>query len=198
MRLFKSREEKELERRIRAKQGRTRITRHVENQRRAVTKYRELARRALSMGDQRQFRIIGAQYVWTQAEIERWERYVLMLDTIETRRDQAVSITEFIGSIKALTDSMMAQADPGHMAKLQKDLEMGLARAESLQEHLELMMDMTDQTLSQSADELSGAKSDELQALQQQLAGELTQDSADARITEGLKKLEEQLRKELP
>jgi hypothetical protein len=196
MRFLKSKEEKELERRIQARQGRTRILRHIEKQRQAVAKYWELGKRALQMEDDRQFRIIGSQYLWTQQEISRWERYVLMLDTIEARRDQAVSVTEFIGSIKALSESMMAQADPRQMARLQQDLEMGLARASTLQERMELLMEMTDSALLQAESDFSWERDDRMEGLKEAMAGDVGDDDLDARISEGLKKLEQEMRRE--
>jgi hypothetical protein len=196
MPLFKSKEEKELERRMQAKQGRTRIMRHIEKQKQAIEKYWELGKRALTLSDDKQFRTIGAQYLWTQNEITRWERYLLTLDTIEARRDQAASVTEFVKSLKALTESMMAQASPSQIAKMQKDLELGLARAETVQERLDLLMEMTDETLSSSEGSWSAAGSGGLDELKQAMASEASHSEADARIDEGLKKLAEQMRKE--
>lgn len=196
MPLFKSKEEKDLERRMQAKQGRTRILRHIEKQKQALEKYWALGQRALTLDDDRQFRTIGAQYLWTQNEIARWERYLLTLDTIEARRDQAGSVTEFVKSLKALTDSMMAQASPGQIAKMQKDLELGLARAETVQERLDLLMDMTDETLSSSENSWSTASSGGLDDLKQAMANDAGHSEADTRIDAGLKKLADQMRRE--
>jgi len=197
MPLFKSKEEKELERRIQAKQGHARILRYIEKQKQATGKYWELGKRSLALGDDKQFRTIGAQFLWTQSEVTRWERYLLTLDTIEARRDQAASVTEFIKSVKALTESMMAQADPKQLAKMQNDLALGLARAETLQERLDLLMEMTDETLSSSDSDLSMERSGGLAELKQAMAADASSGEADTRIAEGLKKLEEQMRKEM-
>lgn len=198
MPLFKSKEEKELERRIKAKQGRTRVLRHVGKQRQSLLKYWELGKQALALGDERQFKIIGQQYMWTEREVKRWERYVLMLDTIEARANQAAAITEFVGSIKALTDSIMAQASPQQVARLHQELEMALARAGTIQERLEILMEATDDAMAQSEGEFAYERAGDLETLKSEMAGELTGGDADARIADGLKQLEAAMRKEMP
>jgi hypothetical protein len=189
------RREKEIERDMQARRGKMQIQRHINNQKKMSTKLWEMGKRAMELGDKRQFTSIGKQYLWTLEDVKRWERYLLAFESIEARRDQARSMSEFMKSVNAMSKSMMANSNP----------EVGLARAQNLEQMLDYMMDMTDETIFNTEMLGEDEQNDAIKALEQEMKRETAvegeketaQDSVDSRIADGLKAIEQEMRKDV-
>lgn len=140
-------ERKEFERQVQARQGRARIKRHITRQRQMLGKLREMMRRALTLKDERQFRALAKQYIWTQLDIRRWERNLLAFDALQARRDQVKATREFLESMQAMSRSILVNADPAELARMEQDLQTALARAQSMEEVLDAMMEAVDESV---------------------------------------------------
>ncbi len=194
MKLWKSKEEKEIERNIEAKRGKKTIQRYVKKQHDMLPKLWEMGREALRLEDEAQFKQIMIQYLWTGQQIKRWERYLLTFEMVEARRDQARSTHEFLSSLQAMGRSMIANADPKDVAQMQKDLQIGLARAEDMEERMNLIMEMTDDFVY----DLEGADEQDFADIKAAMAGEARGEAGplDEQIAERLKQIEAQMRQE--
>lgn len=198
------RREKEIRRSIEARQGKVRIKRHIANQRRAAEKLREFMKRALRLGNEKQFHSSATQYLWTLDDIRRWENNLLVFESIEARRDQARATAEFLGSVQAMSKSILVSANPAAMAKTQRELEQALGRAQSFEQMLDMMMEMTEESVF-AMEDFEGESIDEsIKALEKELrtevattaAGEAESDAElEKRIEEGLRRIEEERRK---
>jgi len=194
---------KEIERDIESRRGKAQIRRHIKKQNEVKKKLWGLGRRALELGDQRQFRQIGKHYLWTLDDIKRWERYLLAFETIEARRDQARSMAEFMRSVQAMSQSMLANASPKAIAETERDLQLGIARAQDLEQTLDYLMDFTEDTIfgmEEVGDEDVETAIRELERAmaEEGEAGTATADEVlDARIEEGLRQIEAEMRKDL-
>jgi len=143
----KRKERKEFERQVQARQGRARIKRHITRQRQMLDKLREMMRRALLLKDERQFRALAKQYLWTQQDIRRWERNLLAFDSLQARRDQVKATREFLESMQAMSKSILVNADPAELAQMEQDLQMALARAQTMEDVLDAMMEAVDESV---------------------------------------------------
>ena len=193
---------KEMERDIQARRGKAQIRRHINKQKAMADKLWNLGKRALQLGDRRQFRQIAKHYLWTLEDIKRWERYLLAFETIEARRDQARSMAEFMRSVQAMTQSILANASPKALAETQRDLEMGIARAQDLEQTLDYLMEMTEETIfgmAEMSDEEAESALRELERAmtEEEETGTTAEEELDARIEEGLRQIEAEMRKEL-
>lgn len=186
------RQKQQFEREIQVRQGKKRIRKHIEKQRGAERRLWQLGKRALQLHDHVQFGKIGKQILWTQKDVERWERYLLNMETMEARRDQVQTSADFMQTIQALSQSMLVGADPRTLAQTQRDMEMGLARAESLNERLDMFMGMADDMLYSvdlsDIDELRGIE----EAIEREAVGEEVGDW-DAEIAAGLERIRAQM-----
>jgi hypothetical protein len=186
-------ERKEAQRELKIRQAKVSIRRHLANQRKMSQRLWTLGKRALSLQDEAQFQRIGRLYLKTQEDVERWERYLLTFETLEARRDQAKATTAFLNALKAMNESLVEAASPQAMAGLQRDLAEGLARAETLEERLAVMMEISEDTL------VGGEGDDErLRELEHVMSTEVEQEEADlydARIQEGLRKIRDEMQK---
>ena len=197
--LFRTKEEKqndiEAERDVQLRQGKNRIRSHIAHQKEMIPKLRELAKRALAMGDEGRFQQIGKQLIWTEKDIVRWDKYSLTLDMMEARRDQVKASTDLIRTVKIMADTLTELAGTQQVGQLQQQLDRSLVQADSMDERINIMMDMMDSALS------DGIKADEnkIEKLRENLSDEIvTQESSqfDRETESGLEELRKQIEKE--
>jgi len=148
--LFKSREEREMESLLRFRQGKSRINRFVQQAQTAGQRYWSLARQAYQLGDEEQFRQLATGYVRTRESINRWERYLIKLDSLELRRNEVASTGEFLKSIDAMTGSILQGAKPEEIARMQMDLEKAMLKTDALEQTLDIAMEAAGDSLTGS------------------------------------------------
>ncbi len=185
-------QEVELERAVKVKMAKNRLRRHVNQQREMTARLTGLARQAISLNDDAAFKKIGRQIIWTNNDIRRWEKYILSLEMLEARHDQVKASSELLGAVKAMSDSLSDLAAPENMGELQVKLEQGLARASTLEQQMEVMMDIMDSTLAGDMQ----VEGQDLRDLEETLAGEVAQKEATAFDPE-LEQLRQKIRKEM-
>ena len=194
---WKKREEtKEVEREVQFRRGLARVRSYISRCQKSKKHYWQLGKRALQLGDDRQFRQIAKTYLWTMEQISRWERYLLQLETVAARRDQVGATSEFMKSITALSQSMMAGASEEDVAKMQVELEKAIARSEILEETMAMVMEAGSETVFGSR-ELSEEAVERVQKAMAEAAEADESEVFDAKIEEGLRQIEEEMRKEV-
>jgi hypothetical protein len=128
--------------------------------------------------------------------INRWERYLVAMETVAVQRDQVKATGEFLKAMGALADSITEGARPEELLKMQRDLERALTRAQTLDETLSIVMDAAGETLF-SAEGLSEEALKELEGAMGREAAREEREGLDQRIAEGLRRIEEEMRKEM-
>lgn len=192
----KSKETKEIEREVRYKQGLARVRGYIGKSRESQKRLWGLGKRSLQLGDRQQFQNIARAYLRVGGIINRWERYIVAAETVAVQRGQVKVTGEFVQSLNALSESMMAGARPQEVMAMQQGLEVALARAQNLDETLAVAMDAAGDTIFSSEGLSEEALGDIEQAMGAEAANEEGAE-ADSRIAEGLKRIEEQMKKEL-
>ncbi|MFH1141750.1 MAG: hypothetical protein V1724_08860 [Chloroflexota bacterium] len=198
MPLFNSerkRKEKDLEREVRFKQGISRVHRYVEKCEASRQHVWSQAKRAAQLGDRAMLRNTLISYLRLGDLVTRWERYILAAEHAALMRDHIKATGEFMGSLQAVSDAMMAGMNPNDMIKVQADLERGMARAQNLDEALGVVMDAASTTIFSS----EGLSDEQLGSLEKQVMGEASQDESshlDSRIDEAMKRIEAEMKKE--
>lgn len=195
MDLFKGRREaKEIERRVKFKQGKTKVEGYIKKLRKSEEKLLELGKRAHRLGDREQLQHICRSILWTQEQRNRWERYLLQMETMEARRDQVAATGAFVESMKAMTQSMLKGASSKDMSKMQVEMEKALVRAQTLEETMDVVMEVSAESVFSS--DVGDDALSEMQSLLGQEAAEDEGEAFDARIAEGLKSIEAELKKD--
>jgi hypothetical protein len=196
MALFKSRKQRELEAEIQVRQSKARIERFIRQAKKVEKRYWDLGKQALRLGDREQFVQLAGALIRAREQANHWERYLLQLETLSIRREEVAATGEFIKGISAVTTSILRGASPDQIAAMQVKMERALAKSDALQEFLSVAMETSASSV-YGTEELDGKKLDEL-------AGQMGTEAAaeegtayDERIAQGLKQLEEQMRKEL-
>ena len=190
------RQTREIQREVKFKQGLSRVRNYVQKCQQAQTKYWELGKRALSLGDQQQFENVARAYLRTGEAANRWQRYLLAMETVSIQRDQVKVTGEFAQSMSAVSASMMAGARPEDITKVQMELESALTRAQTLDETLAAVMDASNDTIFSS----EGLSDSSLKEIESAMKGEIDKEEVgalDQRIAGGLKSIEEEMKKEI-
>jgi len=151
MKLFKSEQEKDIERRMKVKQGRRKVERFIRDQQKQAQRYWELARRACRLGDREVLKRLVSLIAQTRRSVNLWERRLLYFDMIEAQRDQAVAGADFAQAFEAMAQTILAHAEPAELARIQVNLERSLMVADELEDRLEDFQTSLDEMLEQAA-----------------------------------------------
>ncbi len=192
----KSKEAKEIEREVKFKQGLSRVRGFVDRSRASQRNLWGLGKRSLQLGDRKQFENIARAYLRMGETINRWERYMVSAETMAVQRGQVKATGDFLRSINALSESMLAGAKPEEIMKMQVELEKGLARAQTLDETLAVVMDASNESIFSS----EGLSEESLKEVESAMSSEAARDegaATDTRIDSGMKRIEELMKKEL-
>ena len=193
--LERRRQTKEIKREVKFKQGLSRVRNYVQKCRQAQKRYWELGKRALNLGDRQQFENVSKAYLRTGETANRWERYLVAMETVSVQRDQVRATGEFTKSLSALSASMMAGAKPEDVTRVQLELERALTKAQTLDETLAAVMDASNDTIFSS----EGLSDDSLKEIEDTMKIETDKEESgalDERIAGGLKRIEEDMKKE--
>lgn len=161
--LFLSAQKRRSRLKTRFRQGKLRIQKFVQQLQKSANEYAQLAKRALQLDDEEQFRQLAAGYANAQESINRWERYLVKLNTLEMRQNEVEATRSFLQSIGALTNSIMKGASPEDVERVQQEMEQAVLQAEQLEESLSVAMDS-------AATELGRADSLDMETLKQLVA----------------------------
>jgi len=190
------RQTKEIEREVRFKQGLSRVRNYVQKCQQSQKRLWELGKRTLKLGDHQQFEHIARAYLHTGDQIMRWERYLVAAESISIQRGQVKATQEFVKSVGALSESMMAGSNPEDLVEMQRDLEVALQRSQTLDETLATVMDATSDTVFSP----EGLSEDSLKEVEAAMLGEARGEESgdlDERVSQGLKRIEDEMRKEM-
>lgn len=189
------RQKQEMERRIKIKEARRKSERHIEHQKKVMRRYHELATKAYRLGDKVMFKKLAALISSTRAEINSWERRMLYFDVMESRADQAAAGSEFAKAFEAMAKSVLSNANPADMAKIQLGVERSQMMAEVLEDRLQDFTSVLDEQLSGVEEE----NPEELRRIMEDLEKESLaagEPGFDADIESSLKQIDAVLKRE--
>jgi hypothetical protein len=194
MGIFKSRDEKELERQIRIKQFITKLRREIGDCDKKVKTYIQYAKRAKQIGDPQSLATSksGLKQVLVAKRLR--ERQVLHLEIAMTIRDQAEADVHFARAMKEVSVAISELVKSVNMTEIQMQYERAMAQSETLKEQSESFIETASQTVQ---DRETGAeevvKDAEIDKLIEEEAARSEADSFDKNIEKGLKDIEKEL-----
>lgn len=195
LRIFKSAQEKETERRLQVKSGRRKAERHIQNQKKLLRRYWDLATRAYRVSDRELMTKLAALIASTRSDINRWERRMLYFDMIEAQRDQALAGSEFAKAFDAMAKSILANAKPEDLARIQANLEQSTVAAEELEGRLADFQTSMDEMLSDVEEERPAELKEIMSAIEKE-AEAAGQPGFDSEIESSLKQIDAVLKRE--
>ena len=199
MALFKSREERHIERNLEIRKGVNAIRRNIGGLERHEREYLEKAKRAKSLGSSAQLNFLKQTLKKTMSQRVLMERQLLNIETALQIKNQAEAHGQFAKAMNAISKSigeMFAQTD---LAKTQVQFEKAMQKAHTMEEQMELFLDLSSQSMfgyeGESASELV-SDSDIDNLISEEVAHDETA-KIDDEIAGGIREIEEELGREL-
>jgi hypothetical protein len=198
MGLFKSREEKKIERDIEIRKGIASLKRNIKDLMKHQLSYVEKAKRAMKIGDKEQLEFLKRMLKKTAAQKRMREKQLLSIETAVQLKDQAESDGDFARSMGSVAKSISEVYGSVDFVKTQKNFEKAMMQAETLQQQMDVFLQMTSESV--MSGEIEGE--DEVisdSEIDRMLNEQVTREESggvDKDIAKGLKEIQDELDKQ--
>jgi len=198
MGMFKSKEERRIERDIEVRKGVNSLRRNIRDLYKHESSYVEKAKKATKIGDKDQYEFLKRQLKKTAAQKRMRERQLLSIETAVQIKNQAESDADFAKSMGSVAKAVSEVYGSVDFAKTQKNFEKAMMQAETLQQQMEIFLEMTQEHV--MAGEVEGENEIVSDAeIDKMLEEEVTHEegaSVDKDIEKGLKDIQAELDRE--
>jgi len=198
MGMFKSKEEKRIERDIEVRKGVNSLKRNIRDLAKHEFSYIAKAKKAKKIGDQSQYEFLKRQLKKTAGQRRMRERQLLSIETAVQIKNQAESDADFAKSMGAVAKAVSEVYGSVDFAKTQKNFEKAMMQADTLQQQMEIFLEMTQEHVMAGEVEgedqvVSDAEIDKM--LDEEVVHE-EEGSVDKDIQKGLKDIQDELDRE--
>ena len=198
MGIFKSKEEKRIERDIEVRKGVNSLKRNIRDLAKHEISYIEKAKKAKKIGDKDQYDFLKRQLKKTAAQRRVRERQMLSIETAVQIKNQAESDADFAKSMGSVAKAVSEVYGSVDFAKTQKNFEKAMMQAETLQQQMEIFLEMTQEHV--MAGEVEGENEVVSDAeIDKMLGDEVVREeggTVDHEIEKGLKDIQDELDRE--
>jgi hypothetical protein len=147
MSLFKSKEERRIERNIQVRKAVTQIRRQIASNEKHEVDYIQKAKRAKKLGWDNQYDFLKKAIKKTATIKVGLERQLLALESAAQIKEQAEGHFEFANAMNGLSKSISEVFGATDMAKTQVNFEKAMSQASSLEERMDTFLEMTSDSM---------------------------------------------------
>jgi hypothetical protein len=158
MSLFKSSDERRMEREMEIRKGLARIKKQIRQQEKEEKEFIKKAKRAKQLGDGTQLKVIKSNLKRTAFTRRMMERQLLNLEVFKQLKDQAEAQADFARALETVSEAVAESYGSVNLAQVHKNCERAIQQSESMQQTMELLVDQTNDSVSN----MEGSQSDEL------------------------------------
>ncbi len=195
MGLFKSKEERKLERDMEIRKGINELKRNVRGLERHEKDYLKKARRAKQIGAADQLEFIKKTIKQTAAHRRALERQLLAIETAAQRKNQMEAHGQFAKSLAAVSKSISEVFGEVNFVDMQKNFEKAMAQAETFEQQADLFLEASQETMfTESAHSEDLVSDDEIDKLIESEVAHEESKALDVEIDKGLGEIEKELR----
>ena len=141
MGLFKSKEERRIERDIKIRQGIRRIEKSIAEQNKFTDEFVKNARQAKQIGDMASYQFIRNSLKKTATIKKLLERQLLAVKNALLITRQAEAAADFAGAMKTMAAEVSRLYGDTDLAKTQMDWEKAMAQSQSMEERMAMFLD---------------------------------------------------------
>jgi hypothetical protein len=161
MGLFKSKDERRVEREMKIRQGMRAIEKSIRQQEKFADDFIKNAQHARKIGDDNQYLFIRGALKKTAAVKKMLERQLLSIKNAMLIQQQAAASQQFAESMSLMAREIGRTFGEMDLTKTQADWERAVAQAGSMEERMELFLESMEQSaISGAAASMSAAKED--------------------------------------
>ncbi len=197
MGLFKSKEQRRIDRDIEIRKGISQVKRQIRKLEKNERDYLTKARRAKQLGSDQQLAFLKSTLKKTAVQRRLMERQLLSIETALQIKNQAEAHGQFAKSIRAISTAIAEAFGATDLAETQADFEKAMAQAQSMEERMEIFLDLSSESMlgeAASGEEL--VTDEEIDSLIDAEIGAEEGKGIDEAISKGLKEIEKELGKE--
>jgi len=158
MGLFKSQEERRMERDLKIRQGLKKIQRQIRSLERDEKGFIKKAKRAKQLGDETQLSFIKSNLKRTAANRRLMERQLLNMETFNQLKDQAEAQASFAQSLNLVSQAIGEAYGSVNLPQIQANCAKAVGQYEGMQQMMEMFMEQQTESMM----DLDGAQGDEL------------------------------------
>ncbi len=193
IKLRKSKEEKEIERKIRAKKAKMMLQNYISSLEKLQKRIFDLGKGAAKLGDERLMRRQAAKYLALENRVNQARKLLLLMEEAEAQKELVKVSSSFITFSKDIVDSIAEGPNIDKLARMHVELEKAMAKVESIEEALSVVVDAASESILTSG-EFDDEKVNEVVKMLEGEAG-VEEKELDARIEERLREVEDMMRK---
>jgi hypothetical protein len=160
MGLFKSKDERRVEREMKIRQGMRAIEKSIRQQEKFTDDFIRNARHARQIGDEGQYVFIRGALKKTAAVKKMLERQLLAIKNAMLIQQQAAASQQFAESMSLMAREIGRTFGEMDLTKTQADWERAVAQAGSMEERMELFLESMEQSAISGAASMTAAKED--------------------------------------
>src|SRR5690554_5115651 len=146
MGLFKSREERRIEREMKIRQGLRAIEKSIRQQEKFAEDFIKNAQHARRIGDQQQYQFIRSALKKTAAVKKMLERQLLAIKNAMLIQQQAAASAQFAQSMSIMAQEIGRTFGELDLTRTQAQWEKAVAQAGSIEERMEIFLDSMEQS----------------------------------------------------
>lgn len=161
MGLFKSKEERRIERDIKIRQGIRRIEKSIAEQNKFQDEFVKNARHAREIGDTASYNFVRNSLRKTAAIKKLLERQLLAVKNALLIKRQAEAAADFAGAMKIMASEVGKLYGEADIARTQVDWEKALAQSQTMEERMEMFLDAVQEGAASDVSTSAEAISDE-------------------------------------
>lgn len=147
VRLWKSKEEKEIERKVRMRKAKMALKQYINNLEALKRKIFLQGKEAAKLGDEALLKRSVMKYLALEERIKQAKRLLLLMEEAEIQRELVKVSGDFIQFSKDIVESIAEGPGAEDLAKMQVEFEKAMAKVEGLDEALGAMLDMTSESI---------------------------------------------------
>jgi hypothetical protein len=160
MGLFKSKDERRVEREMKIRQGMRAIEKSIRQQEKFADDFIKNAQHARKIGDDNQYLFIRGALKKTAAVKKMLERQLLSIKNAMLIQQQAAASQQFAESMSLMAREIGRTFGEMDLTKTQADWERAVAQAGSMEERMELFLESMEQSAISGAASMTAAKED--------------------------------------
>src|SRR6059058_6218363 len=160
MGLFKSKEERRIEREMKIRQGLRAIEKSIRQQEKFSEDFIKNARHAQQIGDQGQYQFIRSALKKTAAVKKMLERQLLAIKNAMLIQQQAAASSQFAESMTLMAQEIGRTFGEMDLTQTQAQWEKAVAQAGSMEERMEVFLDSMEQTAISGGTAASSSRED--------------------------------------
>ncbi|WP_297071300.1 hypothetical protein [Thermococcus sp.] len=143
VRLWKSKEEKEIERRLRMRKAKMALKQYINSLENLKRKMFLQGKEAAKLGDESLLKRSAVKYLTIERRIKQAKRLLLLMEEAEIQRELVKVSADFIHFSKDVVSSIAEGPRAEDVTKMQVDFERAMGKVEDLEEALNTMIDLT-------------------------------------------------------